>query len=171
MRGVTRLRVEGNDGDAGWNHQYRPETEVLLDNTDEVRLTVRARKIEAQDPTASGARARLTATRENDTLVLRWTHPPGGPQPAQPPWVSAIELPARFGELTLEHASIKARSALARLQVSGRAIDVEGPIAALDLRSTQCQRPCKKQAPAAGGRRAPGMRRPGGLEYACFTVD
>lgn len=130
LEGVTRLRIEGDGGDA---QGYWPTTRVLLGGAPEVSLSLRMRP---DGQAAPGGQALMSAVREGDTLVLRWASPRD--QDAAPPrrpqaWVTEIVLPAQFQELALSHAAVEARTAVERLQVSGRSVSVEGPIAHLDL--------------------------------------
>lgn len=146
LEGVTRLRIEG---DAGADQDYWPVTRVLLGGSPEVVLSFRFRhegpgREKADLPQVAYP---LVATREGDTLVLRWVAPPSqeanrahGEDGEGDVWMDELVLPAQFQALALSHAAVQARTPLEQLQVSGRQIEVGGPVAHLDLRSTNCKR-------------------------------
>ena len=157
LEGVTRLRIEGDGGDA---QGYWPATRVLLGGAPEVELSIRMRPADRDGKAASGqpgGQPPLSAVREGDTLVLRWTTPRrenAGPPGRPEAWMNEIVLPAQFQELALSHAAVEARTAVERLQVSGRSVTVEGPVAHLDLRSARCA-PCAAQQATAGDEACP----------------
>lgn len=146
LEGVTRLRIER---DSGADQDYWPVTRVLLGGSPEVVLSFRFRhegpgREKADLPQAAHP---LVATREGDTLVLRWVAPPAqeanrarGEDGEGAVWMDELVLPAQFQALALSHAAVQARTPLERLEVSGRQIEVEGLVAHLDLRSTHCKR-------------------------------
>lgn len=146
LEGVTRLRIER---DSGADQDYWPVTRVLLGGSPEVVLSFRFRhegpgREKADLPQAAHP---LVATREGDTLVLRWVAPPAkeanrarGEDGEGAVWMDELVLPAQFQALALSHAAVQARIPLERLEVSGRQVEVEGPVAHLDLRSTHCKR-------------------------------
>ena len=74
LQGVTRLRIEGDPGDA---RGYVSTTRVVLQSTSDVTLSLHRRRegrrkgARAAAP-ASGSEPPLVAVREGDTLVLRW---------------------------------------------------------------------------------------------------
>ncbi|MCW8199192.1 hypothetical protein D8B23_12340 [Verminephrobacter aporrectodeae subsp. tuberculatae] len=144
--GVTRLRLEESGADAGDYPYSRPT--VLLDGVqDDVRVNAHFSGGGAQD---AAARFRLLATREKDTLVLRWSEAASDPARARrQPWRRGsieIVLPTRFTQLALERGDVEARSAMEQLQVSGALVTVKGRVGHLDLRSTRCPQSCAKQA-------------------------
>lgn len=151
LAGVTGLRMEGENG----SPSHGPLVRVVLDGTSQVRISLRSRGNEDEDASpASGEAPRMSATREGDTLVLRWTGIGGGPLPMRGPkalhWMDEIVLPAQFQRLALARAVIEARTPMDQLVVAGQEITVGGHVRHLDLWSTQC-RPCKvidAQAPA-----------------------
>lgn len=143
LEGVTGLRLEEGGGNA-----QRLAVRVVLDEAPEVRITLRARRGEGEDPDTLPAQfPELTARREADMLVLRWTEVPAvaGVPPRRhgksTVWMDEIVLPAQFRHLALARARIEARTPVERLEVVGQAIAVRGAIGRLDLWSTQC-RPC-----------------------------
>ncbi|MCW5322977.1 hypothetical protein D5039_18065 [Verminephrobacter aporrectodeae subsp. tuberculatae] len=150
--GVTRLRLEGSVADAS-DHSYYYRPKVLLDGAqDDVRVNLRFPGDGAQ---AAAVQSRLLATREKDTLVLRWS---AASDPARARWQVLrndrieIVLPTRFTQLILERGSVEARSAMEQLQVSGALVTVKGRVGHLDLSSTQCPQSCAKQARETQGK-------------------
>lgn len=156
LEGVTRLRIEG---DSGADQDYWPVIRVLLGGSPEVVMSFRFRH-EGPGREKAGlpqAAPPLVATREGDTLVLRWmaprsrkAHRAGGEDSEGDVWMDELVLPAQFQALALSHAAVQARTPLERLQVSGRQIEVDGPVAHLDLRSTHCKRCGETRAEAEG---------------------
>ncbi|MBW8462868.1 hypothetical protein [Acidovorax sp.] len=156
LEGVTRLRIEG---DSGADQDYWPVTRVLLGGAPEVVLSFRflhegPGREKADLPQAAPP---LVATREGDTLVLRWVAPRSRKAHRARDedgkgnvWMDELVLPAQFQALALSHAAVQARTPLERLQVSGRQIEVDGPVAHLDLRSTHCKRCGETRAEAEG---------------------
>ena len=150
LGGVTGLRMEGENGPPS----HGPVVRVVLDGTAKVRISLRSRgDDEYEDGSLSpGEVPRMTATREGDTLVLRWAGIHGGPLPMRGPkamhWMEEIVLPAQFQHLALARAVIEARTPMDQLMVAGQEITVEGAVRHLDLWSTQC-RPCKAAAAQA----------------------
>lgn len=155
LQGVTRLRIEGDPGDA---RGYVPTTRVVLRSTSDVTLNLHLRRegrrkgARAATP-APGAEPPLVAVREGDTLVLRWLprtpSPTAGSDDLQEQWLGEIVLPARFQHLALSHALVEVLDPVEQLHVSGRAVEVRGLAAHLDLQSTQCQRCAEVGAAAA----------------------
>lgn len=154
IAGVTGLRMEGENG----SPSHGPVVRVVLDGASQVRISLRSRGNEDEDASPpSGEEPRMSATREGDALVLRWTGVGGGPLPMRGPkamhWMDEIVLPAQFQHLALARAVIEARTPMDQLVVAGQEITVGGHVRHLDLWSTQC-RPCKAaaaQAPADDG--------------------
>lgn len=143
LEGVTGLRLE----EAGDNTS-KMSVRVVLDDVPEVRIIVQLRRGDGDEPeTLPGKFPGLTAAREGDTLVLRWTQVRelGAAQPRRhgksSVWMDEIVLPARFRHLALTRARIEAQAPVERLEVVGQAIAVRGTVTHLDLWSTQC-RPC-----------------------------
>lgn len=143
LAGVTGLRLE-EDGDSA----SRLSVRVVLDEVADVRVTVQSRRGDGDDAdTQPGKFPGLSATREADTLVLRWTEvpAPGGASTRRhgksAVWMDEIVLPAQFRHLALARARIEARTAVEHLAVAGQSIAVRGAVRHLDLWSTQC-RPC-----------------------------
>ncbi len=151
LAGVTGLRMEGENGSSS----HGPMVQVVLDGTSQVRISLRSRGDGDEDASPpSGEVPRMTATREGDTLVLRWTGIGGGSLPMRGPkamhWMDEIVLPAQFQHLALARAVIQVRTPMDQLVVAGQEIAVGGHVRHLDLWSTQC-RPCNGtavQAPA-----------------------
>lgn len=155
LQGVTRLRIEGDPGDA---RGYVPTTRVVLRSTSDVTLNLHLRRegrrkgARAATP-APGAEPPLVAVREGDTLVLRWLprtpSPTAGSDDLQEQWLGEIVLPARFQHLALSHALVEVLDPVEQLHVSGRAVEVRGLAAHLHLQSAQCRRCADTGAAAA----------------------
>ncbi len=164
LAGVTGLRMEGENGAPGHGLLVR----VVLNSTSTVRIQLRSRgdgEEEGSRPPGEGPR--MTATRERDTLVLRWAGTGGRPLPMHGPkamhWMDELVLPTQFRHLALERAVIDVRSPMDHLTVAGQEITVGGEVRHLDLWSTQC-RPCKAaaaDAPTGDGRPCAEQRRHG----------
>lgn len=142
--GVTGLRLDEGGGNAP-----RPMVSVALDEVPEVRITLQSRRGEGEDTRGPPDEPpRLIATREGDTLILRWLHGPvaavveSGRHGKAAVWVDEIVLPTQFRHLALARARVEARTPVERLEVAGQAIAVRGAVGHLDLWSTQC-RPCE----------------------------
>lgn len=140
LAGVTGLRLEEGGGNAP-----RLAVRVALDDVPDVRITLQSRHGESEDPDAPHGEPGLTATREADTLVLRWKAAPAtaamGRHGKAAAWMHEIVLPTQFRHLALARAHVEARTPVERLEVAGQSIAVRGAIGQLDLWSTQC-RPC-----------------------------
>lgn len=142
LAGVTGLRLDEGGGNAP-----RLAVRVALDDVPDVRITLQSRREDGEDPDAPPGEPGLTATREADTLVLRWKAVPAavamgpGRHGKAAMWMDEIVLPTQFRHLALARARVEARTPVGRLEVAGQSIAVRGAIGQLDLWSTQC-RPC-----------------------------
>jgi len=148
LTGVTRLRIDGEPGDAD---AYASPPRLVLSGSSVVTVSVQSRSDGRRRGSSRGdprpgprAEPPLVAVREGDTLVLRWLQRPALPDAqathANDEWIGEIVLPMQFKDLALSNAQVDAMDPVERLSVSGRSVEVRGSVAHLDLQSTRCGR-------------------------------